>query len=336
VALAAISAGALAVVVFVGTLEARRGGTLMVVALTKVVAAAVVVAELTSASGWRFGLADSALGLVGGVVGALGLVAVLRACAAGEPGRVANMAALSALLVPVLAGLLFGIGTTSVVLTSLLLALGALSLAGTRDGLEPEPVPREVNDRRGLVAGPIGDITTVPGVAPGFQLAVLGGFGFGAGLAALLATYRESGATPVLVHTVAGAVVLIGVLAVTGAGRQWPPGRPVAIAVIGVAEALAAITMLQAVEARESTLVFAVLACWPLGVTLLDIVVLRNGVRLRMIGVVLASSVALAALSWVIADRGVGRGEERSVVCIDMAAAGVAAQIPCSGEAVPT
>lgn len=125
---------------FVGGLAARRGAALSVALGAQVAGLAVLLAALPFLGSASAAPADIYLGASAGLFGGLGLVVILRSLARGPMSVVAPTSALSAAIVPVLAGLALGERPGAAALGGIVVALVAVGLI-TRERTD-EPTDR--------------------------------------------------------------------------------------------------------------------------------------------------------------------------------------------------
>jgi drug/metabolite transporter (DMT)-like permease len=267
---------------FLGGVASRHRPALAIALLSQLVGLAVLLAAsplflrdpvTVPALGW---------GAAGGMVGAVGLVALYRGLARGHMAVVAPVAALVGAVVPIGFGLLIGDPVGPVALTGVVVALTAVGLVSwtpqTRRALEgPAPVGR---------------------LLPGFRDAILAGTAFGAFFILFARAGDAPGAWPML--GVRGAsVTLLSVIALArrvplrGGGRVLP-----AILAIGTMDMGANLLYLMGTRTGLLTIVVVLTSLYPATTVLLARAVLRERLRrLQVVGLAAAAvGVVLIAL----------------------------------------
>ena len=261
VLLAAISALAYGAGDFLGGLSARRMPAPLAAAgaqftgLVLLVGVAALVGGSPGRTDWLWGMAA-------GVCVAVAVVSFYWAMAAGQMSVVAPVSALTAGLVPLVAGLVSGERPGPLSLAGAVLALGAIVL-----------ISREPRD-------PVADDERSAPPPPGRRFRVLGsallsGLGFGGFLVLVSHTADGSGLWP-LAGARATAVLLVGALSlVRRAGRPSCDGLRLAVGA-GTFEALANSVFLVASRQGLLTLVGVIGSMYPASTVVLARVVLRE------------------------------------------------------------
>lgn len=250
---------------FAGGLAARRASALTVTLLGQIAGLAVLVPAVALVGGTP-SIAALGFGAAAGLFGSLGLVLYLRCMAIGPMGLISPTAALVGAGVPVAWGVI---------------------LAG--EVLQPDDVV-------GVVAGLVAVVLVAyqPGTSltsaasRGALMAAAAGGAFGLFLVLLDLTPTSSGLWPLIGARVAGASLLLMVLA--RRRRPWPEGTGRNLAVAsGVTDQLANVLFLLATRTGLLSLASLLSSLYPVVVVVLARQVLRERLtRLQSAGVVLA------------------------------------------------
>ncbi len=263
--LALLSAATYGVGDFCGGIASRRAEAAGVVLWSHVVGLALVLASLPLVHGDLHG-ADVAIGAVGGLAGAVGVVLLYRALAIGPMSVLAPVTGLLAAAVPVVAGLLEGDRPAAPVACGMVLALGAIVLVSAEGGGSLRP-----SDPRGIA------------------LALGAGMGFGLFFVALSHTDDGAGTWPLLGARCAS-VGILGLLALGGRIAPHVPGevRPQTVAA-GALDVTANLFYLLAVREGLLSVVSVLTALYPVSTVVLARIVLRERfIAVQRIGMALA------------------------------------------------
>ncbi|PRX99092.1 DMT family transporter [Allonocardiopsis opalescens] len=186
---------------FVGGAGARRAPTMSIVFIGQLTGAAAMVIVGLASPGTPTP-ADFGWALLAGLGSAAGSIFLLRGLSRGRMALVAPTSAVSAAVLPVLAGLAGGERPVALVWIGLVLALPGIWL-----------VSRQVPDGAGPSSGGRGAFTD----------GLLGGLGFGVLFVALGQIPESAGTLPLAVNQLTGALVTIAVATVLR--QTWRPGR---------------------------------------------------------------------------------------------------------------
>lgn len=249
---------------FLGGLSSRRRTALAVAFGAQLAGVVALVAALPLLGPATVAPRDLLAGAVGGLFGGLGLVTLYKCLARGPMSVVAPVTALSASVVPILAGLLLGERPGGAALLGIAVALGAIVLI-TREGGEAGAAT-SVGRRAGWAV-------------VGSSLAA--GAMFGLFFIGLDAASADSGLYPLLGARLAS-VPLIGLLAVRrGAGLTSALRGPGASAVVasGLLDMAANVLYLVALRQGMLTIVSAIVGLYPAATVLLAQTVLSERMR---------------------------------------------------------
>lgn len=256
---------------FVGGFAAKRTPATTVTALSQVFGFAVLLAAMPLVGGTP-SAAALGFGALAGIAGSLGLVAYLKALAAGPMGLVAPVTSVVGAAVPVVVGLAAGERLSSIATAGLLLGLLAIGIVAGGGG----------RSRGAGTQGPL--------------LALLGGVLVGAFLVLLDQTPDGSGLWP-LVGARMASLTMLGAWAF--ATKATLPSRhelkPIALA--GVLDMSANVLFLLATRAAPLTLASLLTSMSPVVIVLLARKVLAERLHRTQIAAVALSLVAIAAVT---------------------------------------
>jgi uncharacterized membrane protein len=240
---------------FVGGMAARRASAVTVTLISHAVGLAVLLAPLVVLPGTP-SVAALVTGALAGIAGAVGLVAYLRALAAGPMGVVAPLAAVVGVMVPLVAGFVAGERLSLLAATGIALGLAAIVVVaggGRRS--------------RGQAAGMTGPL-----------LSLGGGVAFGVFFVLLDLSPAGSGLWPLVGARMASLTLLAIVVAITG--RALPARRTMPmVAVSGGLDMLANILFLLATRAGLLTISALLASLYPVVVVVLARQVLAERLR---------------------------------------------------------
>ena len=261
---------------FIGGFLSRSLSPVRVAALAQAIGLALAIPTALVVAAERVTAADGAWSAASGVAVGLGLVLFYTAMTRGMISLVAPVAAVTGAVVPVVYALASGErpGTTAVV--GIALAVAAVALVS----LAPDDTPATAS--AGLGALP---------------LAFAAGLLFGLFYVCLARVHEDAGMWPVAISRVASTAVVVSLaLAVT---RGLAVSRRVVprIALIGVLEVGAAVTLLLALQRGPISVASVLASLYPVTTTFLAALVLHERLRgLQLAGVGLAL-VAVALIS---------------------------------------
>jgi uncharacterized membrane protein len=236
-------------------MAARRASAVTVTLISHAVGLAVLLAPLVVLPGTP-SVAALVTGALAGIAGAVGLVAYLRALAAGPMGVVAPLAAVVGVMVPLVAGFVAGERLSLLAATGIALGLAAIVVVaggGRRS--------------RGQAAGMTGPL-----------LSLGGGVAFGVFFVLLDLSPAGSGLWPLVGARMASLTLLAIVVAITG--RALPARRTMPmVAVSGGLDMLANILFLLATRAGLLTISALLASLYPVVVVVLARQVLAERLR---------------------------------------------------------
>jgi drug/metabolite transporter (DMT)-like permease len=216
-------------------------------------------------------------GAVGGVTGALGLIAFYRAMGDGPMSVVAPITALLTGIVPVVAGLGFGERPSAIAWFGVALALVAIALV-TRS-----PAPATADEARQMRGT--------------FVRAVAAGTMFGLAFVAFSRPGDVAGMWPLLGSRLASLPVLAALVVVTGTGVAVPVAARRTVIAAGLLDMLANVLVLEAFTRGLLTLVSVVTALYPATTLILARLVLGERVRREQMAGLAVALVAVILIS---------------------------------------
>jgi drug/metabolite transporter (DMT)-like permease len=247
---------------FAGGMASRRSPALAVVFCGQVAGVVLLVVLLVVVPG-RFDGPSMAWGAAAGLCGAVALLLFYRALASGSMSVVAPLTAVTAAIVPVVAGIVLGERPSPLALVGVLLAVAAVLLVGAEGGRLPT-----VAMLRGRGVGG----------------ALLAGAGFGLLFVLLSRAAPDSGFWPLLGARVAS-LGLLAVVALATRRSLLPRGAPPALVVAsGVGDMVANLLFVLASRVGLLSIVGVLLALYPAGTVLLALVVLRERLHPVQVG----------------------------------------------------
>lgn len=254
---------------FAGGLAARRAPVLTVTVVAQVVGLALLLPAALLLPG-RVSAAALAVGALGGIAGAAGLLLYFRGLAVGPMGVVAPLSAVVGAGLPLGVGLLGGERLGPVTVVGIVVAVSAIVLA---------------------TAGTRADAASTTGLV----LGLAAGAGFGLFFVAMDAAPADSGLWPLAAGRVASAV-LFGVLVALRRPGGIGAGRRLAV-ISGVADSVANVLFLVATRAGDLGVSAVLVSLYPVVVVLLARTVLGErltAVQLAGAGLALTASALLA------------------------------------------
>jgi len=270
---------------FLGGLASRRRTALAVALLSQLAGLVALVAVLPFLGPATVTPRDLGLGALGGLFGSTGVVLLFRSLARGPMSVVAPTAALSASVVPILAGLLLGERLGVPALVGIAVALAAVLLI-TREGPAEDPL--------------LGDAPVATDRAAALRVAgtaLLAGALFGQFFVCLHGTGDDAGLYPLLGARLASVPLLAVLLATKGGGvRGALQGRGLGTIVIsGVLDMTANVLYLLALRHGLLAVVSAVTGLYPASTVLLAQTVLDERMRRTQV-----AGLAVAAMAAVL------------------------------------
>ncbi len=274
---------------FLGGLASRRRTALAVALLSQLAGLLALVAVLPLLGPATVTPRDLGLGALGGLFGSSGVVLLFRSLAKGPMSVVAPTAALSASVVPILAGLLLGERPGLPALVGIAIALGAVLLI-TREGpADDAPLLGEADAS-----------ATTPGAALRVAgTALLAGALFGLFFVCLHGTGDDAGLYPLLGARMASVPFLAILLATKGGGvRGALSGRGLGtVAISGVLDMTANVLYLLALRHGMLAVVSAITGLYPASTVLLAQTVLDERMRRTQIAGLAVAAVAAALVA---------------------------------------
>lgn len=268
---------------FLGGLASRRRAALAVALLSQLAGLVALAAVLPFLGPATVTPRDLGLGALGGLFGASGVVLLFRSLAQGPMSVVAPTAALSASVVPILAGLLLGERPGPSAAVGILVALAAVVLI-TREGpRDAEPLLGDAAEGAGR-----GGALRVAGTA------LAAGALFGLFFVCLHGTGDDAGLYPLLGARLASVPFLAVLLATRGGGiRGALGGRGLAtIVVSGILDMAANVLYLLALRHGMLAVVSAVTGLYPATTVVLAQTVLDERMRRPQIAGLAIAAVA--------------------------------------------
>jgi uncharacterized membrane protein len=270
---------------FLGGLASRRRTALAVALLSQLAGLVALAVALPFLGPATVTPRDIGLGALGGLFGATGVVLLFRSLARGPMSVVAPTAALSASVVPILAGLLLGERPGPAAFVGIVVALAAVLLITHEGPSEHVPVLAD-----GAVAPGRGAALRVAGTA------LLAGALFGLFFVCLHGTGDDAGLYPLLGARMASVPFLAVLLATRGGGiRSSLAGRGLGTVVIsGVLDMAANVLYLLALRHGMLAIVSAVTGLYPASTVLLAQTVLDERMRRTQVtGLAVAAAAAV-------------------------------------------
>ncbi|HET8812849.1 MAG TPA: DMT family transporter [Gaiella sp.] len=261
---------------FIGGFLSRNLSPVRVAALAQAVGLALAIPAALVVDAERVTGVDAAWSAASGVAVGLGLVIFYTAMTRGMISLVAPVAAVTGAVVPVVYALASGERPGATAVAGIVLAVAAIALVS----LAPDAV--ETTRGTGLGALP---------------LAFAAGLLFGLFYVSLARVHEDAGMWPVAISRIASTVVVVALALAVTRGLAVPRTVVPRIALIGVLEVGAAVTLLLALQRGPVSVASVLASLYPVTTTFLAALVLHERLRgLQLAGVGLALvAVALVA-----------------------------------------
>lgn len=223
--------------------------------------------------------ADAGFGALAGLTGGVGVALLYHALAIGPMSVVAPITAVCAVVVPLIAGLLFGERLTPASGLGVALAIVAVVLLGQ----DPAPSGPAQHGAR---------------LTRGVRVAILSGIAVGGFLVALGRTSEAAGLWPLAVSRVVSIALFLTLSAATGRGVTVPRAALVPVIACGGLDMLANAFYLIAVRQGQLSLVATLASLYPASTLLLARVVLGERLgRWQQLGVATAGAAIVLIVS---------------------------------------